>query len=179
MVDDLNSASALAADWTILVVHRPFYSSFNNTKEQIAMHACFEPAGVFGQHPRDASRPRVDAILNGHVHSYERSWPVSTTYSNTHNATDVEFSYENPSHPVTVVSGAAGNGESVDKFTGESYHWTWSAFRAIDHGFSTLSAVNATHLGFEFFSLEQNKTIDEFWITRTASATAAADRGIG
>ena len=179
MVDDLNSEAALAADWTVLVVHRPFYSSFNNTKEQTQMRACFAPTGIFGPHPRDAARPRVDAILNGHIHSFERSWPVGTAYNRTHNATDVVFSYENPRFPVTIVSGAAGNGESVDIFTGASYHWTWSAFRSIDHGFSTLTAPNATHLGFEFFSLEENKTIDEFWITRTPStpmnaATAAA-----
>ena len=102
------------------------------------------------------------------MHSYERSWPVSTVYNRTHNATDVEFSYENPTHPVTVVSGAAGNGESVDKLVGLVYNWTWSAFHSLDHGYSTLKAPNATHLGFEFFSIEQNSTIDEFWITRTS-----------
>ena len=51
----------------------------------------------------------VDIVVQGHEHNYERLWPV---YRN--NVT--EYTYNNPSAPVQLISGAAGSAENVDHF---------------------------------------------------------------
>jgi hypothetical protein len=70
----------------------------------------------------------VDVILHGHVHSYERTYPVHGNYTTASNASvdkncvhknGADDVYLDPAYPVHVVSGAAGNGESIDQFTGE------------------------------------------------------------
>ena len=111
---DLSAAAAPAAralrPWIVVVVHRPLYSSFNSTGEQAALRAPLAPL---------LERHAVDLVLSGHVHSYDRTWPVTGDYSETSNAT-VARSFVPPDTilnapvPVHVVSGAAGNGESVD-----------------------------------------------------------------
>ena len=106
-------------------------------------------------------------LLSGHVHSYERTFPVSGNYSLNSNASVVS-SYVNAPHPVHVITGAAGNGESVDPFTGESYAWSFSAFRSLDHGYSRLTVQNATHLEVDFFSVDQARDIDAFTLVKDA-----------
>jgi hypothetical protein len=144
--------------WIIVAVHRPLYSSFNSTGEQAAMRDAL--AGLLERHG-------VDLVLSGHVHSYERTFPVSGNYSLNSNASVVS-SYVNAPHPVHVITGAAGNGESVDPFTGESYAWSFSAFRSLDHGYSRLTVRNATHLEVDFFSVDQARVIDAFTLVKDA-----------
>jgi hypothetical protein len=69
---------------------------------------------------------------------------------------------------VYVVSGAAGNGESIDKFTGEGYGWTFSAFRSLDIGYNRMMLHNATHLEIDFYSVSKQAVIDRFWIAKEA-----------
>ena len=164
---DLSAAAAPAAralrPWIVVVVHRPLYSSFNSTGEQAAMRAPLAPL---------LERHAVDLVLSGHVHSYERTWPVTGDYSETSNAT-VARSFVPPDtilnapFPVHVVSGAAGNGESVDPFTGEGYAWTFSAARSLDHGYSRLTVFNASHLHIDFFSVDRSAVIDEVLLVKT------------
>eukprot|EP00039_Didymoeca_costata_P006653 m.92141 g.92141 ORF g.92141 m.92141 type:complete len:847 (-) comp13339_c0_seq3:19-2559(-) len=153
--------------WLVVVVHRPLYSSFNSTDEQLRMREGF--ADLFEEY-------KVDFVLHGHVHSYERMYPVTGNYTVTSNATvnmnemrkdnngnDV---YVSPTKPIYIVSGAAGNGESIDKFTGDTYNWTFSAFQSVDVGYSWLNVHNSTHAQVSFFSVSQNKTIDTAMIVK-------------
>ena len=161
---DLAAAAAPAAralrPWLIVAVHRPLYSSFNSTGEQAAMRGALSAL---------LERHGVDLVLSGHVHSYERTWPVTGNYSTQSNATVVR-SYANAPHPVYVVSGAAGNGESVDPFTGAAYGWTFSAARSLDHGYSRLTVASATRLEVDFFSVDRGAVIDAFALVKDAAA---------
>jgi 3',5'-cyclic AMP phosphodiesterase CpdA len=163
---DLAAAAAPAAralrPWIIVAVHRPLYSSFNSTEEQAAMRNAL--AEVLERHS-------VDVVLSGHVHSYERTWPVTGNYTTVSNAS-VAHSYVNAPHPVHVITGAAGNGESVDPFTGESYAWSFSAFRSLDHGYTRMT-INETHLAADFFSVDQMAVIDSFVLAKDATRRAA------
>lgn len=76
-------------------------------------------------------------IINAHVHSYERNYP---TYKNKRTG-----DYNNPSSPVHIVIGDAGNIEGIDA------DWTpqpeWSAYRfSDDYGYAELTIFNETHL---------------------------------
>ena len=173
---DLAAAAAPAAralrPWLVVVVHRPLYTTFNSTAEQASMRAPLAPL---------LARHAVDVVLSGHVHSYERTWPVSGDYSVSSNATVSRGSLPAPPgtivnapFPVHVITGAAGNGESVDPFTGESYRWSFSAARSLDHGYSRLTVVNASHLHVDFYSVDQAAVIDEVMLVKLPAQAGAA-----
>lgn len=117
----------------------------------------------------------VDVVLNGHVHSYERSWPVMGDYNTSVNATvqhgdGISLSrYIDPIFPVHVIAGTAGNSESVDDCTADAalYNWTFSAVRSNDIGYGRLQAQNSSHLEIEFYSVTQGKVLDSFVIQHT------------
>eukprot|EP01060_Flectonema_neradi_P002642 TRINITY_DN1167_c2_g1_i2.p1 TRINITY_DN1167_c2_g1~~TRINITY_DN1167_c2_g1_i2.p1 ORF type:complete len:446 (+),score=111.39 TRINITY_DN1167_c2_g1_i2:38-1339(+) len=152
--NDLEAAQKRRADipWIFAVVHRPLYSSYNSTGEQLAMRDGF--AELLEEY-------KVDIVFSGHVHSYERTYPVTGNYTITSNATVDEQPnnhYRNPKYPVHIITGAAGNGESIDRFS--TYNWTFSAFQSIDIGYSRLTVANKTHLELDFFSITENEVID-------------------
>lgn len=67
----------------------------------------------------------VDLYLNGHVHGYERSWPV-------YQSKEVR-SYVQPDRPIHILSGSAGNIEGMNL----AIEYTpilplWTAYRSID-----------------------------------------------
>lgn len=66
----------------------------------------------------------VDLVLNGHQHSYERSWPVLADGS------VPERNYKNPQGPVYVITGGSGGPD----LTGYDPSLPpWSAFRASEN----------------------------------------------
>ena len=69
------------------------------------------------------------------------------------------------------MSGAAGNGESVNAFTGNAYHWTFSAYQSTDHGFSTLTAPNATHSPWPFRVRASDGFVNESYTGNAFSAS--------
>ena len=147
--------------WVVVGVHRPLYTTCNSTAEQQTMR---------DQYQTLFERYNVDVIISGHVHNYERTWPVTGNYSATENATvEVQADptrYVNPKYPVSIVSGAAGNGESVDGFSGSPYNWTFSAAKSLDHGYSSMTVHNKSCVSFDFRSIEQGEIIDEFSIVK-------------
>eukprot|EP01061_Rhynchopus_euleeides_P012874 TRINITY_DN22644_c0_g1_i1.p1 TRINITY_DN22644_c0_g1~~TRINITY_DN22644_c0_g1_i1.p1 ORF type:complete len:467 (+),score=113.11 TRINITY_DN22644_c0_g1_i1:197-1402(+) len=156
MEADLKKAVANrgAVPWIFVVVHRPLYSSCNSTAEQQSMRD-----GFYGL----VEEYNVDVVFNGHVHSYERTFPVTGDYSITSNATvDLQdaIHYKSPKYPVHIVTGAAGNGESIDKFS--TYNWSFSAFRSLDIGYTRMLVANSSVLEIDFFSVTQGRVIDAF-----------------
>lgn len=51
-------------------------------------------------------RHGVDLVIQAHMHSYERMWPV-------YRGRPTAFNYNNPKSPVHIVSGAAGCNEQL------------------------------------------------------------------
>ena len=97
---DLSKVDRDATPWVVVAIHRPLYSSCANFKEQQTMQNGF--SALF-------SKYKIDVVLNGHVHSYERTLPVTGNYSNTTNATVQPYGdgitqnrYLNPKYPVCV-----------------------------------------------------------------------------
>jgi predicted phosphodiesterase len=145
--------------------HRPMYSSDDvqsnattgapiNTPDNTALYIqqAFEP--LFHKYG-------VDLFFVGHVHSYERTFPV---YQNHVNST----SYVNPQGLVEVVIGCAGSIEGLSK------HWndpqpSWSAYRYDDgYGYGILNFYNATTLSWDFYKSDDNTLLDTFTIVKNA-----------
>lgn len=99
---------------------------------------------------------------SGHVHSYERTWPVADN-----RATSMD--YENPSSMVALIVGNAGEpqGNAGYNPTFEEQFPDWKAFHYAGYGFST---VKASPSSLEFTHIEAKldgslgSVIDQFTI---------------
>jgi len=107
---DLAAAKAARAagnaSWIIAYGHRPLYLSQTGGQDiprgpiylRKKLEALYLGAGV-------------DLVVQGHVHDYQRTWPVA-------NGLPTAKNYSRPSAPVYVVNGAAGNRERNDHVPG-------------------------------------------------------------
>uniref|UniRef100_A0A1B0BP11 Purple acid phosphatase n=1 Tax=Glossina palpalis gambiensis TaxID=67801 RepID=A0A1B0BP11_9MUSC len=114
--------------WLITYGHRPMYCSNDNINE------CSIKENVIrtGDPNKDLLGLEelfynygVDVEIWSHEHSYERSWPL---YNYTVLNGSLTEPYRNPRAPVHIITGAAGNIESQDSFSGDLPEW--SAFRS-------------------------------------------------
>jgi len=101
---DLASVNASATPWTVAVIHRPVYSA------ALLEWADHSPGGKLSQAWEPLFLGRVDLVLAGHIHSYDRTHPV-------HNGTVVgplppanasAAVYTNPRAPIYVCAGTSG-----------------------------------------------------------------------
>lgn len=101
-----NKNSLQSCPWIIAHFHRPMYCS--NDK------ACLGSSGnEYGnavylkkQLEEVFMKYHVNLVLQGHVHAYERSYPV-------YNETLVSTNYLSPAAPTYILQGASGNREVV------------------------------------------------------------------
>eukprot|EP01137_Pigoraptor_chileana_P005746 Opistho-2@49209 len=148
-------AQRAVTPWLIVYGHRPLYCS--NQRPDI--DDCNKMAEKFRTDLDELFyKYKVDVYFTGHVHSYERTLPV-------HNLT-AENSYVNPSFPVHVINGAAGNIEMLD------VEWympkpDWSAVRLSVYGYNKMWA-NATNMHWQYIQDTDGAVVDEFEIVKTA-----------
>ncbi|GAB9470304.1 hypothetical protein Gpo141_00007554, partial [Globisporangium polare] len=136
--------------WVVVMMHGPWYNS--NTA-----HQGNEPHKIMKQAMEDVLfQYQVDLVLAGHVHAYERSFPVYKE--------DVR-----KDGIIYVVLGGGGNREGLaSKFIQPQP--AWSAYRAAHYGFGLFKAVNATHGVIESY---ENQAVgdasvqDSAWVTTT------------
>ena len=70
---------------------------------------------------------KVDLVLAGHTHSYERSLPVYEFQVDKESTIDSSNFFQ-PKYPIYVTSGSAGNREELAPFSDKQPDW--SAYRA-------------------------------------------------
>jgi hypothetical protein len=149
LLDDLSRIDRSRTPWVLISMHVPFYSSnaHHSSDESDLMKASMEP--IFYAH-------KVDMILSGHVHAYERTGPT-LQYREVCDA------------PVQLTVGDGGNKE------GPACPWNltspaWSKFREFSFGHGLLSLVNATHARWEWHRNQDGASVhaDGAWL-RTAS----------
>ena len=176
---DLAAANAPAAraahPWIVAYVHRPLWTSTRgsgpacNTTEQSGMRAAFEQV---------LHEAGVDLVLSGHVHNYERTWPI---YNGTVLNGSTPEPYTDPGAAVHMVSAAGGNGESMSPFDAAQPHF--SAFRSInpkvcsrgllcsDYGFSAMTFWNESVVELDFWSFgdgtQPMHLADQVWLRQS------------
>jgi len=148
------------APWIIVQGHRSVYctsSTGNDCQGPAAqVRADLEPILFeFG----------VDFFINGHEHSYERTFPL---YQNKSDRSNID-----PKATIYIVSGAAGNDELHEGFTKEQP--SWSAFRSNTFGYSVMEVYNSTHIRLQQIQTDPTAfkwsgyghVIDETWVVQS------------
>lgn len=99
---DLAAAAQAKHRWTVAFGHRPLYCSNHGGNDIPSGNARLR--GRVEDIVLDAG---VDLFIQAHAHDYERTWPLRKGNATAHN-------YSDPTAPVYVVNGAAGNREEND-----------------------------------------------------------------
>ena len=141
--------------WIVVHGHRTLYHGSHNTIPQPTIVAAMEP--LFHKYG-------VSFSINGHEHSYQRSYPVYQS--------KVEYGYENPNATIYIVTGCAGSREMHSPFGNPAP--AWSAFRSNSFGYTRLLVHNATHAHIQQVSTDPTTfpmgqygdVLDDFWVVQ-------------
>ena len=149
LVNDLERISKDEENkWIIVTFHRPPFTSGGTGNEDVREYLCplFDRYGV-------------DLVLSGHMHIYERFYPLDHTGEiMDHNESD----YDDPSVPIYIIDGCAGAPQY------SSYPKDWTAYMEKEFGYSRISISLQGTLHFEHLQVKggQRKVSDEFYITK-------------
>jgi len=156
---DLQKAAApaqrKAVPWIVMYAHKPLYCSTSDPYD----------CDVNGpMHIRPAIEPLltefgVDFFFAGHLHNYERSWPITT------NGTVPAKSYNNTQGPVHMVVGNAGCDEGLT----DRWETTpaWSAMHKAELGYGRLRFNSPEEAVWEMVLSETGNVLDSVTVTRT------------
>ena len=162
---DLEKANANRANvpWIVVHGHRSVYCSIALSDDGDCIDIVgFGPAGKVRKDMEPLlHKYGVDFFVNGHEHSYERTYPVFKARS--------EKSNIDPSATVYIVTGAAGSPEMHEGFS--KIAPTWSAFRSNSFGYTVFEAHNASHVHLQqiqtdptlFPGADYGRVIDDAW----------------
>jgi hypothetical protein len=171
---DLIAANANRANvpWVVAQGHRDIYCSTSDDSDCGAgqagvIRADLEP--LFFKYG-------LDLWINGHEHSYERTYPMYKGESQKCPGSCPERSNNcletctNPNATIYIITGAAGSPEMHEGF--DNAQPSWSAYRSNTFGYSRLLVHNATHIRWQevqtdptlFPTADYGRVIDDVWI---------------
>ncbi|XP_021740821.1 purple acid phosphatase 5-like [Chenopodium quinoa] len=140
--------------WLILMMHAPLYNSNNyHYMEGESMRVIFEPWIV---------QYKVDLVLAGHVHAYERSERISNIRYNITNGLSTPI--KDKSAPVYLTIGDGGNIEGLaNNFTNPQPFY--SAYREASFGHAILEIKNRTHAYYTWHRNQDDEAVasDSTW----------------
>ena len=94
--------------WKVVYLHRPLYCSWTSkprcSNGAVKLRTFFEDMFY---------KSKVDLILAGHLHNYERTYPVYKGQVDTASLSNDGNTYTNPIYPVHLICGTGGNREGV------------------------------------------------------------------
>ncbi|XP_028409886.1 acid phosphatase type 7-like [Dendronephthya gigantea] len=151
--------------WIMVMGHRPMYCSDNDGDDCTKVDSKVR-VGVTSSHLFSLEKLfysyGVDLLIWAHEHNYERLFPIydQKVYNGSY-----EFPFTNPRAPVHITTGSGGCSERHDPFSKDPAYFT--AFRALDYGYSRMTVYNSTHLYWDQISIDQGgKVIDEMWLIK-------------
>lgn len=140
--------------WIVAHFHRPMYCSSdhacgdkNSEKLRQQMEEVFMEYGV-------------DLVLSGHVHAYQRTFPV-------YNNELVTTSYDAPGAPVYILQGASGNREgNKGSYPDDPAELPdWSATTSTEIGYGVMS-ISATEISWDFRCSATAEVLDHVVISK-------------
>jgi len=153
-----------AGVWIIVFMHKPLYCSYNKDN---CMTETVEMRKIYEQILNDA---KVDLIVAGHVHVYERELPVGDNGKiDTESVSKDKSTYTNPKYPAHVVCGAAGQVQGIKK---TPYKFDMQKYTHIAIGnhpgvceFSV--SADGKKLKMDYVNVDNGKVVDSFEIVKT------------
>jgi predicted MPP superfamily phosphohydrolase len=156
-------------DWIIVYYHQPMYTSQTHHEGLEDLRDLYH--GIFNEYG-------VDLVLQGHIHNYQRTYPLI-------------YDRENPSNPIITQSAILDNGHNEEKnvyveaegtifaivgIGGQELHRLdaqayFTASQLEDHGFLELKTTNdGKSLVGQFYSNDGSIIKDEFSIEKSSSS---------
>ncbi|GAB9469141.1 Acid phosphatase [Globisporangium polare] len=162
---NLKAADANRAQvpWLIVGMHRPMYTLLECDKDgnpkgtARAIQLAFEELFI---------KYKVDVVVAGHVHAYERHFPIANSKKVAAGVSQDRKSYVNPQAPVYLVTGAAGNSEGHEHLHDKPRVEWVAATDTTHYGISSLK-VTRKALSFKLLGTGDGVVYDEFEITKS------------
>ncbi|KAJ5595506.1 uncharacterized protein N7459_001714 [Penicillium hispanicum] len=161
---DLASVDRTKTPWVIVMSHRPMYSSAYSSY-QLHIREAFEALMLqYG----------VDAYISGHIHWYERLFPLGRngtidTGSIINNNTYRTNAGKSMTH---IINGMAGNIESHSEFSsGQGLTNITAVLNKKEYGFSKLTVVNSTALKWEYVRGDDGSNGDSLWLLKPGASS--------
>ncbi|OWZ18083.1 hypothetical protein PHMEG_0007885 [Phytophthora megakarya] len=163
---DLKAADANRDNvpWIIVGMHRPMYTIRscdangvpNNDYEALNVQESFERLFI---------KYKVDLVLQGHVHAYERHYPTARNKAIMTGVSKDGKTYMNPKAPVYLITGAAGGPEGSYKYKNPPAP-KWLALMDNTHFGITMLSVAPTNLTLTTIESATKTVMDEFSIVK-------------
>lgn len=157
MAKDLASVNRTKTPWIIAMSHRPMYSSQTATYQK-DMRNAFEDLML---------ENGVDAYFSGHIHWYERLFPIGNSTIDKSSIVNNNTYLTNPGVSMThLINGMAGNIESHSTLGSDSLSNITAVLNQKDYGFSTLTFHNATTATWQFIKGADGSIGDELTLLK-------------
>ncbi|TVY73422.1 Acid phosphatase [Lachnellula suecica] len=160
---DLASVNRTKTPWILVMSHRPMYSS-QVSSYQSDLREAFEDLLL---------QNGVDVYLAGHIHWYERLWPLGKNGTiDSPSIVNNNTYYTNPGVSMThLINGMAGNVESHSTLgTGDDVLPITSVLDFQNYGFNKLRVINATAISFSFVKGSDGSVEDELTLLKHKSS---------
>lgn len=164
LAKDLAAVDRKKTPWVIAMSHRPMYSS-QVASYQKHIRTAFEP--LFLEYG-------VDAYFAGHIHWYERLFPLGSNGTINKDAIINNNTYlTSPGKSIThVVNGMAGNIESHSTLGSDTVLNITAVLDQMHYGFTKMNVESAEKITFEFVRGDGQGLGDQFTLIKNGSATA-------
>jgi len=126
---DLSSVDRSKTPFVVVNVHRPLYCS--NDRVCSGYSDGWQADILKDKAEEILIRHKVDLVIVGHIHAYERTYPVAYNASTQHD-------YVNPSAPVYIVQGGSGNRESNKGPYHDLPEWSAANDQSVGFGLMTV-----------------------------------------
>lgn len=118
-----NDLNITQKKWKIVYLHRPLYCSMPDD------YHCISSSRYMRELLEEILyENKVDLVLAGHVHSYERLYPIFQGKADKESVEDNGKIYNNPKFPVHLVCGAGGNREGFEDCISLNYFFCFYKF---------------------------------------------------
>ncbi|KAL9655932.1 hypothetical protein ABK040_007553 [Willaertia magna] len=149
----------------ITLGHRPIYSTDKNYANENG-NAIGETKYIKAAFEELFYKNHVDLYIAGHVHTYERTYPV---YKEKVESKE-ENNYHNLRYPIHIVDGAGGCIEGLNKDKDFPYDIDWNVKRYTkDEGYGLMNVKRlekSVVLTWKFYNAGKDELIDSFTLTK-------------
>ncbi|KAH8703115.1 acid phosphatase AphA [Talaromyces proteolyticus] len=163
---DLAKVDRTKTPWIIAMSHRPMYSSQYSSYQKAIQAAWQDLFFEYG----------VDVYLSGHIHWYERLFPLGTNGTiDSKSIVNNHTYYTNPGKSIThLINGMAGNIESHSTLSaGKNIENITAVLDQVHFGLSKLTFFNETALKWEFVRGDDGSIGDYLYLLKKGHSPRA------